>query len=616
MNQSTNASLSGYRIRFTRQNSSTVEHPLENGRSVFIGTGDSCGIQIEGEGVAAIHCLLDVEEQEISVQDWASESGTIVNGEAIEDKKIIENGDIVRLGTVTFELLGQRAQKVEEELPPAEPREESVGMESLGIEPEPEEVPKAETPDTELPAAPVMQPVVQVPANRLSEMLGQSPALPKPPATEDAEANDHLQERQACEITEPLDTGFGFEEPKFAAPVEDALDAHAAYSSSEEVTAPIHPAVEDLTNTPIGAEEEGVLAELDEAFNESPEPESDAFSRATDPAASDTSASDTSASDTSASDESVEEEPEHAFSSALTAEDLDWDPECLDEEIDPEIVQLLKNEIEDLRIQISERDEQISMLRESEDEGSHEAPISSAEIGSTDLVSRVDDLLAELEEHDEKVGTLQELLQSAEIQNHAEREERNCLETWVGEIEQRIGERESEWQAEVDALRVRLEEACEERDLAQRKVHAATQRYGQSSETDVIPDDTLVKLQEQNAKLQEELEASRKDCLSLTNQLERSQTEEPDTLQEERAQLAKEKAAVSRMRFELSKQLQDLGEAPVAKDQPDREFAYKLQTLRAHLKEIHEEERSEREQKGESLFGRISGLWKRVEDKY
>ena len=103
---------------------------------------------------------------------------------------------------------------------------------------------------------------------------------------------------------------------------------------------------------------------------------------------------------------------------------------------------------------------------------------------------------------------------------------------------------------------------------------------------------------------------------SLNRRIESMKSEEPVSLQAERAELAQEKAAASRIRFQLSKQLQDIGEVPDAKDQPDREFAFKLQTLREHLREIHEEEKHEREQKSESLLGRISNLWKRVDDEY
>jgi chromosome segregation ATPase len=224
--------------------------------------------------------------------------------------------------------------------------------------------------------------------------------------------------------------------------------------------------------------------------------------------------------------------------------------------------------------------------------------------------------LAELGEHDERVATLQEVLQTAEIQNQAEREERNCLENWVGEIEQRISERESEWQAEQDALRSRLDQASADRDRLQQQLHAAAQRYGKASVGDAIADETLEQLQKQNSELQTALEDGKKQIASLSRQIERLQTEEPESMQIERAELAKEKAAVSRMRFQLSKQLQDIEDVPDVKDQPDREFAYKLKALREHLREIHEEEKCEREQKGDSLFGRISNLWKRVDDEF
>ncbi len=123
-------------------------------------------------------------------------------------------------------------------------------------------------------------------------------------------------------------------------------------------------------------------------------------------------------------------------------------------------------------------------------------------------------------------------------------------------------------------------------------------------------------MQKQNAELQTALEESQKQCVSLNRQIERLQSEEPESLQELRAELTQEKASVSRMRFQLSKQLQEIDGDAATKDHPDREFAYKLQTLRQHLREIHEEEKVEREQKGESLLGRISNLWKRVGDEY
>ena len=552
MSQSSGTTMTGYRIRIVRQSASPIEHSLEDGRSVFVGESDSCGIQVKGEGVANIHCLIDVDGEDVFIQDWASDAGTKVNGDAIEDKTPIQTGDSVAIGSVTLVLAGGPSPAAKESSDNSsprlesetKPREESVGMEHLGYDEEP-----ATSTAVEEPEAVSQQPVVMPATGRLSDSF--------------ESASSELPDQTTVEAQ-----GFPMTDDGFDAG--DSLLPEAIDGAGDD----------DLNDA---------------------EPDS----------------------------LPIENETEDAFDSiddfganSLTADDLDWDPAGIeDDEIDPEIVQLLKSEIEDLRLQLAERDELIStMERVNED---HESTADSASsqtfdsaAASDELVTRVDDLLAELAEHDERVETLQELLQTAEIQNQAEREERNCLETWVGEIEQRIGERESEWQAESDALRERLDATCEQRDQLQQQLHAASKRLGDGADVDAAPDETLQKLQQQNADLQASLEQSHKQCASLTRQIERLQTEEPESLQEERAVLAKEKADVSRMRFELSKQLQEIGEAPVRDDHPDREFAYKLQTLREHLREIHEEEKCEREQRGESLFGRISGLWKRVDDRY
>lgn len=538
MSRSTEATLSGFKVRVIRQSASPIDHTLEEGRSVFVGRSDSCGIQIKGDGVADIHCLIDVENDVVSIQDWASDSGTKVNGNPIDDKTSLQHGDSVVIGTVTFEVLGDpsggksKSQAKQSAEVAEEPREESIGMEDMGYD-------LTENNPTDVAES---KPIVRPAAGRLSDSFANTP---------DDASESHR-------IDAPIATGDD----------SDAFDTLQVEAEVNDSDSPLE----------LDADIAAVVELADE---------------------------------------------EHTFASNhFTEDDLDWDPSTFDDEqVDAEIVQLLKSEIEDLRIQLAERDEQLAAMEGLQVDPDLQSEPSAGglidqEFGGTELVGRVDELLAELAEHDERVATLQELLQTAEIQNQAEREERNCLENWVGEIEHRIGERESEWQAEQDALRDRLESANEQRDQLQQQLHAAAKRFGKGSIGEVVPDDTLEKLQKQNSELQAALEESQKQCATLTRQVDRLQNEEPESLQGLRAELAQEKASVSRMRFQLSKQLQEIDDAPVPKDQPDREFAFKLQTLREHLREIHEEEKVEREQKGESLFGRISSLWKRVDDEY
>ena len=557
MSRSNSVTAAGYRLKVIRQLSAPVEHVLEDGRSVFVGKGDSCGIKIDGIGVAEIHSLLEVDGDSVWIQDWASDAGTLVNGRPIDEKTQINFGDSVVVGNITLELVGdaisaQKEAEIERQAAAAnESREESVGMEAMGRGP---------------------------------------------------------QDGESLGIIEPQ-SAFNSE-----VRLSDAFSGGTDDETSEESKTPVSEIDEPIVelNEVDGDEATSVLADTassEEASVDTFEPASDlkedqAIDDELDGIHQDIDATDFDDDFTNRS---------------LTAGDLDWDPALLDEDqMDAEIIALLKSEIEDLRIQLAERDEEIASIQR---DGSVEAgPVSSSvsdpDFGGGDLVGRVDELLAELSEHDEKVATLQDMLQASEIQNQAERDERSCLETWVGEIEQRFSQRETEWQAERDGLQQRLDELVEERDRYQRQLHSAAQRFGQAAVSDEVSDETVAKLQEGNAKLQSELDEALKQCTQLGRQIERLQTEESETLQKERAELAREKANTSRMRFELSKQLQEIGSVPVAKEQPDREFAMKLQTLREHLREIHEEEKDTRGQKGDSLFGRISGLWKRVDDEF
>ncbi|MEO1530418.1 MAG: FHA domain-containing protein, partial [Planctomycetota bacterium] len=128
-------SVSQFRFRVPDESPGRDVHELENGRSVFIGSGDSCGVQLEGTGIAEIHCLVDVDDEGVSVQDWASDSGTLVNGNAIEDKTRLQPGDRLKVGDVEMVLDGSTASKNRFANVPAEPpRSESIGMETLGTE--------------------------------------------------------------------------------------------------------------------------------------------------------------------------------------------------------------------------------------------------------------------------------------------------------------------------------------------------------------------------------------------------------------------------------------------------------------------------------------------------
>ena len=510
MSQQSNT-LSQFKLVIDRQSASPIEHSLQTGRSVFIGSGGSCGISVNGDGVCDIHCLIDVDAENVSIQDWASDTGTRVNGKEIDDKILLNVGDTIQLGALEFILQSTQANS-------GHTCNQDVGQAAHG-------------------AHQLQPPVVQEPTT--SDLPGKEKPLGTNESHEDAFSAS--QQSIETELAEPNPVEFFADEP--AVNDDDSFSVGNANSASDDM----------------------------------------------DP-------------------EGLDEIVANTWDSELGNWDIDDD-----EMYDAETVNLLKSEIEDLRIQLAARDEQIALL--SSEGACRDVSPESDIVGqnSQDLVDRMDDLLAEMAEHDERVKILQELLETAELQNQAEQEERNCLENWLGEIEQRIGQRESEWKAESDGLRKRLEGAISERDQAQNKLQEVAKRYNMAPQA---IEETMKQLQQQNAALQNQLETSQRETGALLKQLDKAKSAADEQLQEERAKLAKERADVSRMRFQLSKELSEINETemPEAKDQPDREFAHRLRTLREHLREIHEEEKEERETKGESLLGRISGLWKRVED--
>ena len=82
-------------------------------------------------------------------------------------------------------------------------------------------------------------------------------------------------------------------------------------------------------------------------------------------------------------------------------------------------------------------------------------------------------------------------------------------------------------------------------------------------------------------------------------------------MREERAKLAKEQAAVSRLRYELSSKLTEIEQMPKSDNRADQETGQRIRALREHLREIHEQEKDE--VKESTLATRLAKLWKRVE---
>ncbi len=279
---------------------------------------------------------------------------------------------------------------------------------------------------------------------------------------------------------------------------------------------------------------------------------------------------------------------------------------------------LLRAEVEQLQTELMQREEEIRhLVNGSASEPANELP--AVNDGESDrLVDRLEQLLAELSESDERVRNLETLLHASDDATLAEREEREQLGHWVSEIETRVADREQQWKAREERLEARLKEAAERCRRAETsaehvvKLHAG--EFQQQLQRQVV------ELQEDNERLASELDEARTEHSRLREVVSRSGVRE-EQLQEfteqqaelklheieiarERALIARQTAEIARLRDEL-----DRAVAPVQNvENPD----CRIRQFREHLREIHDLEEEQRKQR--SLSGRLSRLWNRITD--
>jgi chromosome segregation ATPase len=277
-----------------------------------------------------------------------------------------------------------------------------------------------------------------------------------------------------------------------------------------------------------------------------------------------------------------------------------------------ETVDLLRAEVAQLEQELADRDARLAELTSLAASGQPAGEHAEPEPDTLALGSRLEQLLDELDRKDERIRTLEEMVRVAEEASQAEQEERAQIEAWLGEIEQRLGQREGEWQAANEALRLRVDEVAAERDRAERALSqgASGQHAGDLSQQ------TIAGLRQQISELQQSLLDKDKENAVLEQRLaaaaasptaETNQEDIDKQLREERLHLARERAELARARAELEH------DRCTVKRVPD-EVEQRVQALRDHLREIHQQKmEQEKEQQKNSLSSRIARLWKRLE---
>lgn len=80
-------------------------------RQVLIGRDESCLIRMTSLEVSRIHCSLTPTAQGLLVRDCNSQNGTIVNHRRIDEELIVQPGDRLQVGPVSFQIEGPPAEE-------------------------------------------------------------------------------------------------------------------------------------------------------------------------------------------------------------------------------------------------------------------------------------------------------------------------------------------------------------------------------------------------------------------------------------------------------------------------------------------------------------------------
>ncbi len=78
-----------------------IDFKLYGGKTK-IGRSNHCKIIVNDSTISEEHVLMLCKDEKIILQDELSANGTFVNGKRIEERVLLNDGDEVKLGSVTF----------------------------------------------------------------------------------------------------------------------------------------------------------------------------------------------------------------------------------------------------------------------------------------------------------------------------------------------------------------------------------------------------------------------------------------------------------------------------------------------------------------------------------
>ncbi|MEM9939988.1 MAG: FHA domain-containing protein [Planctomycetota bacterium] len=561
---------------------------IDEDSSYFVGSGNNCGIQIENDDVCQIHCMVLKKDGIVSVQDWNTGS-TFVNGQCIDTEMKLQSGDQIEIGQC--------------KMIPVLDRQFHLGIATEILE-DPSNVnasspSRFHTPD-----------LVTNEAARVSE---------------DSTFEEEESIEDSFDLTAEI-IDVKLDEDSDSPSHEENLSLQVAVRREESASASNQVAEAEFIKTYLRPDYEIPGIQADSAANNDP------FE---DPWGSDSESGPKTEFAPEDSETTSNTEPSHLDEKTrkfIYNIDGDYDDD-VDVDLPSEFLadpfpestlstdspneKLLKAEIEQLRFELADRDELIRSLQTKPASRNHE--FEEAE-QTLKLVGRLEELLEELETSDERIRSLEELLRLSEQANAAEKEERKQLNVWVHEIEDRIATRESESKAEIERLTELLRQSRSEvKHSEDQFTHLIASQQQTDSGISTEANQLIRECRDQIQELKSQLDDANQENADLrknaiSGNIEEFQTENIE-LKEQLARLevesAREKAELARKHAEIERLTNDLDEKLITAKKINQGDS-RIQAMRQHLREIHEEEQQEKmDQWNQSLSGKILNLLNR-----
>ena len=74
------------------------------GPTFLIGRGETCQIRPQSKLVSRKHCMISIAEGSVAIEDCGSTNGTFVNGQKLEQQRLLHNRDLIKIGMLEFKV--------------------------------------------------------------------------------------------------------------------------------------------------------------------------------------------------------------------------------------------------------------------------------------------------------------------------------------------------------------------------------------------------------------------------------------------------------------------------------------------------------------------------------